>query len=83
MSGNDLFATSPQDLQTTLLSLPTPSVLLVCINRPKQLNSLNIEASYELDAVFQWFDREQRLRVAVLAGVGKAFCVGADLKRER
>lgn len=77
-----VLSSAPQNLRTTLLSLPASSILLVSINRPKQLNSLTIEASYELDSVFQWFDREPRLRVAVLTGVGRAFCVGADLKRE-
>lgn len=78
------FATTdaPKGLQTTNLSFPSPNILVVAINRPKQLNSLTVEASYELDKVFRWFDNEPSLRVAVLTGEGKAFCVGADLKRE-
>ncbi|KAH8736567.1 ClpP/crotonase-like domain-containing protein [Ilyonectria robusta] len=63
-----------------LVSFPSLGILLVLINRPLALNCLSNEASNELDSVFRWFDREQSLRVAVISGVGKAFCVGADLK---
>jgi len=52
----------------------------VTIDRPKRLNSLTVEASHELDSVFQWFDQEPSLRVAIITGAGKAFCVGADLQ---
>ncbi|PGH09907.1 hypothetical protein AJ80_07617 [Polytolypa hystricis UAMH7299] len=72
---------APQGLQNSIISFPDPGILLVLINRPKQLNSLTVEASYELDSVFQWFDNEPSLRVAIVGGVGKAFCVGADLKQ--
>lgn len=72
----------PTGLQTTILSFPSPDILLVSINRPKQLNSLTVEASYELDRIFRWFDEDPSLRVAILTGKGKSFCVGADLKRK-
>lgn len=70
----------PRKAKDCILSFPYPDVLVVIINRPKQLNSLTVEASYELDSVFKWFDQEPSLRVAILSGAGKAFCVGADLK---
>lgn len=59
---------------------PRAGVLLVTIHRPKSLNSLTVEASYELESVFRWFDQQPSLKVAVITGAGKAFCVGADLK---
>lgn len=62
-----------------ITSFPTPGVLLVLINRPKKLNSLTQEANRDLDAVFQWFDNEPTLLVAIISGVGRAFCAGADL----
>jgi enoyl-CoA hydratase/carnithine racemase len=66
--------------QHCILSLPAPGILLVLINRPRTLNSLSLEASCELDSVFKWFDEEPSCRVAIISGVGKAFCTGADLK---
>ncbi|KAM6530081.1 hypothetical protein FALCPG4_008206 [Fusarium falciforme] len=66
--------------QHCILSLPAPGILLVLINRPRTLNSLSLEASCELDSVFKWFDKEPSCRVAIISGVGKAFCTGADLK---
>lgn len=36
--------------------------------------------SWDLDALWRWFDNEPSLRVAVITGVGdKAFCGGSDL----
>lgn len=72
----------PPTTKHSKLSFPDNNVLLVEINRPRALNSLTIVASHELDEVFQWFDDEPSLRVAIITGVGEAFCVGADLKGE-
>ena len=71
-----------------LLSFPTPQILLVTINRPEQMNCLNEEAHYEMERVWDWYDREGGLRCAVVTGAGpegkrrKAFCAGQDLKGE-
>jgi enoyl-CoA hydratase/carnithine racemase len=56
-------------------------VLTVTINRPERRNALNRAASFELHDVFNEFEREPALRVAILTGAGdQAFCAGADLK---
>ncbi|RSL38051.1 hypothetical protein CEP53_015223 [Fusarium sp. AF-6] len=73
-------ATVPPSLKHTCISCPSPGILLVLINRPQKLNSLTVEASYELDKIFQWFDNTPNLHVAILSGVGRIFCAGADLK---
>lgn len=73
-------ASMPPQSKHCVASFPSRGVLLVLIDRQKQLNSLSVEASFELDAVFRWFDEEPSLRVAVISGKGRAFCVGADLK---
>lgn len=80
LEGNMATKIAPPSTKYCIISFPSPGILLVLINRPRSLNALNIEASYELDAVFRWFDEEPSCRVAVLSGVGKAFCTGADLK---
>ncbi|UPK95901.1 hypothetical protein LCI18_006836 [Fusarium solani-melongenae] len=70
----------PMPLKYTRVSFPSPEIMLVMINRPQKLNSLPAEGSYELDSLFRWYDNEATLLVAILSGVGHAFCVGADLK---
>lgn len=76
-------ATQPPPTPTYILSYPAPFVLLVTINRPKAMNSLPYASHWEADALFQWFDAEPSLRVAVITGTGKAFCAGQDLIEQR
>ncbi|KAI9934686.1 hypothetical protein ASPWEDRAFT_44154 [Aspergillus wentii DTO 134E9] len=74
------FTTDPPKTQYAILSSPAPHVLLVTLNRPRDLNCINSAGHEELDAVWQWLDDEPSLRVGVLTGTGRAFCAGADLK---
>ncbi len=56
------------------------SVLQLCINRPERLNAVTEELyTALLDALVQ-ARRNSQIRVVVLTGAGRAFCVGADLK---
>ncbi|KAH8650072.1 enoyl-CoA hydratase/isomerase [Xylariales sp. PMI_506] len=73
--------TPPPPTPTFLrLSYPAPRVLLVRMDRPKDLNAMSTAAQWEMDAVWKWFDLEPRLSVAVITGTGRAFSAGADLK---
>lgn len=72
--------TTPPQVKECILSYPAPYVLLVTINRPKAMNSIPFAAHWELASVFDWFDAEPNLRVAVITGAGKkSFCAGQDL----
>ena len=56
-------------------------ILTVTLNRPDVRNALNQEANHELGGVFDAFDRNPDLWLAIVTGAGdKAFCAGADLK---
>nr|WP_200870934.1 enoyl-CoA-hydratase DpgD [Amycolatopsis keratiniphila] len=56
-------------------------VAYVTLNRPEVLNALDLRAHAELTEVWDDFEADGDLRVAVLTGAGKrAFCVGQDLK---
>lgn len=76
-----------QDLKTKppassffLLSYPAEHVLLVTINREKARNSISSSMHWDAEAIFNWFDKEPALRVAIITGAGsKAFCAGQDL----
>ena len=39
-----------------LLSIPEPYVLVVVMNRPQQMNALPVDACWEMDKVWGWFD---------------------------
>jgi enoyl-CoA hydratase/carnithine racemase len=47
------------------------------------MNSLSFASQWEADSLFQWFDSEPSLRVAVVTGTGRAFCAGQDLIEQR
>lgn len=55
-------------------------LLVVKLNRPKGLNSLHTRCHMELARVFDYFDNNDALWVAVLTGNGRAFCAGNDLR---
>ena len=56
-------------------------VMTVTINRPEMRNALHGEANFELGAIFDAYERNPDLWVAILTGAGdKAFCAGADLR---
>ena len=74
------FQSSPPNTSFTELSFPAPHVLLVTLNRPKQLNCINNTGHYELHRIWTWLDDEPSLRVGIITGSGRAFCAGADLK---
>ncbi len=74
------FTTPPPTCEHALLTFPTPTILLVTLNRPNSLNCINIAGHHELDAVWKWLDDEPSLRVGIVTGTGRAFCAGADLK---
>lgn len=72
--------TAPPKVESCLLSFPAPYILLVTMNREKAMNSIPFSGHWEMDEVFNWFNQEPNLRVAVLTGAGtKAFCAGQDL----
>lgn len=56
-------------------------LLEVTINRAEQRNSLPLGAHHELSSIFDAFESDPGLWVAILTGAGdKAFCAGMDLK---
>ncbi|KAH6894621.1 ClpP/crotonase-like domain-containing protein [Thelonectria olida] len=74
------FSRPPPEVPGVLLSSPRPHVLLVTLNRPKQLNALRRHMHFALAELWSWYDAEPGLRCAVITGAGRAFCAGADLK---
>ncbi len=59
---------------------PTGEVDWLTLNRPDRLNALNQPLADALLAYFESKRRDTAARVIVVAGAGRAFCSGADLK---
>jgi enoyl-CoA hydratase len=52
---------------------------IVTINRPKYLNTLNLEVFKEIYAMFTQIENDPEVRVVILTGTGKAFVAGVDI----
>ena len=55
-------------------------VVTITINRPEARNSMDMEHFYQLRSAWDRFGEDDDAYVAIVTGVGKDFCVGADLK---
>lgn len=56
------------------------AVTWVWLNRPEKLNALNLPVLNELHRIFTAFAVDRETRAVVLAGRGRAFCAGFDVK---
>ncbi len=58
-----------------------PHIALIQINRPKELNALNLETMGEIRDAIKMLDADENVRVIILTGNEKAFAAGADIKQ--
>lgn len=57
------------------------AILTVTIDRTYRSNALHSPAHFELSAIFDAFEKDASLRVAIITGAGeRSFCAGNDLK---
>jgi enoyl-CoA hydratase/carnithine racemase len=70
----------PQNEQPVLLREDRDGVCTLTMNRPQQMNLLTGEMLSALQSSFENISRDGRIRVVILAGSGKGFCAGHDLK---
>ena len=66
-----------------LLRSDEGGVTTLTLNRPTQFNSLSQALIGELQAQLDAIARDSAVRVVVIAGAGKVFCAGHDLKEMR
>ncbi len=76
-------AAAPAPAEPVLLRADADGVATLTLNRPDQLNSLSAELLDALTETFEGLAGDDTVRVVVLAGAGKAFCAGHDLKEMR
>ena len=55
------------------------SILLITLNEPSKLNALSMEGCRELADLWDIYEADDSLRVAIITGTGRAFCAGHDL----
>lgn len=57
-------------------------VAFIRLNRPERLNAIANDLADDLARVFALFVSDNAADVAIISGVGRAFCAGRDLKEE-
>lgn len=58
-----------------------PHVALIQLNRPKELNALNLQLMGEIKAALEVLDNDETVRAIVITGNERAFAAGADIKQ--
>ncbi|MGE5465547.1 MAG: enoyl-CoA hydratase [Methanocella sp.] len=69
--------------EAPLLRRDAPGVATLTLNRPQQYNALSLALLDALLGALEDIASDASVRVVVLAGAGKAFCAGHDLKELR
>uniref|UniRef100_M4DPF4 3-hydroxyisobutyryl-CoA hydrolase n=1 Tax=Brassica campestris TaxID=3711 RepID=M4DPF4_BRACM len=64
--------------ETQVLVDDKSSVRILTLNRPKQLNALNSNMITLLMQLFLEYEEDPNVKIVILKGQGRAFCVGGD-----
>ena len=65
---------------TAVLTEKRDRVLLITLNRPEAMNSINGDLSHGLMSAIEMLNEDADLTTGVLTGAGRGFCAGMDLK---
>ncbi len=65
----------------TLKYSVTGRIARITLNRPARLNAIDDKMPREIRRAVEAANADERVHVIVLAGAGKAFCAGYDLKK--
>ncbi|MCE9570363.1 MAG: enoyl-CoA hydratase [Rhodocyclales bacterium] len=74
---------APENAVPILMREFSDGVATLTLNRPGQFNSLSEEMLTDLQAALDAIGSDAAVRAVVVAGAGKAFCAGHDLKQMR
>ncbi|MFQ6073978.1 MAG: enoyl-CoA hydratase/isomerase family protein, partial [Candidatus Bathyarchaeia archaeon] len=66
--------------QASFLAPEEENIGVITLNRPDALNALNMQLLTELDKLLEEIRKDEKIRVVVITGAGRAFSVGADLR---
>lgn len=79
MSNIRLMSGISYDYKALNVTMPSPYVVSVEMNRPAKMNALNKEMWTEIGDVFTKLNQDPDCRVVVLSAAGKMFSAGVDL----
>jgi len=65
--------------EASFLAPEEENIGVITLNRPDALNALNLELLTELGSLLEEIRKDEKIRVVVITGAGRAFSVGADL----
>lgn len=82
MSANPATVTT-RTVEPPLLRSNAGGIATLTLNRPKNYNALSEELLAELQSALDAIEKDESVRVVVIAGNGPAFCAGHDLKQMR
>lgn len=66
--------------EASFLAPEETNIGVITLNRPETLNALSPEMVAELDKLLEEIRADEKIRVVVITGAGRAFSPGADLK---
>jgi len=66
--------------EASFLAPEEANIGVITLNRPDALNALNLELLTQLNSLFDEIGSDEKIRVVVITGAGRAFSVGADLR---
>ncbi|HZQ30136.1 MAG TPA: enoyl-CoA hydratase/isomerase family protein [Mycobacterium sp.] len=66
--------------ETLTIDRPRAGVVVLALNRPKQLNAINSAMLSELTAALGSLARDTSAHAVVLTGTGRGFCSGIDMR---
>lgn len=69
----------PNSFYNHLLVTIENGIALVRFNRPEKYNAMNFRLHYEIGKVWRDLDMDERVKVIVVTGEGKAFSAGGDI----
>ncbi|MGZ5089649.1 MAG: enoyl-CoA hydratase [Burkholderiales bacterium] len=74
---------APAEASSELLTRFERGVVTLTLNRPQQYNALSSSLIDSLQNAVDEIAKDRQARVLIIAGTGKAFCAGHDLKEMR
>ncbi len=73
------YAAVEERRKKTILVRLEPPIAWIVLNRPDKLNAITLEMLKEISEAFDELEEDERIRVVILTGTGRAFSAGADV----
>jgi enoyl-CoA hydratase len=71
------------EFNTIKYESPEDGIGLITLNRPDQLNAINLDMLEELHVLFERLSADDTVRIILITGAGRGFSSGADLLDDR